>query len=516
MSRPRTRMGRKKRRNSGSNAATAARPSGSEADAAGAPVAVHALSQDTVATAAEPATITAVRQLPTVSICTVTQNRSHLLPLLETCILNQSYPRPLLEWVIVDDSSPEHPQFKPAPDTGLKTRVVQIDQKLVLGHKRNLSHRFCEGEVIVYMDDDEFYPPSRIEHAVESLQSSGKEVAGASRLPILFIPECELWMAGPYGANHATANTFAMRRSLLGKTQYNNAATHAEEKDFLKGYSFPMVQLDPKQTIICFGHGHNTFDKRRLICDGQNPRMKKLADADSISAWIAPDLLQRYLQAHGLPPKTEQRPPMATSIGKQEAPKATLFLVCSPPGSGERLIFQALGKLGATCVVGQNNEEELLSSQLLQPSSLQQRVTAEIVRQSLQSFGDLVLSTQQQVPAGQPIVLRDPRAAVLLDPLARAVDVRLIVCLHPLLDLARDRGSEEQSFNDYAVQEAHRIYGLVCSQMINGDIPFHLIRSRDLSKKPLEVLNGLSQFCGLHPTSQQLEEATAMASAWRP
>jgi hypothetical protein len=72
---------------------------------------------------------------------------------------------------------------------------------------------------------------------------------------------------GPYGPNHATAGTFAFRKELLQEHKYNNDACLAEEREFLKGYTVPFVQLDSMKTILVFSHRHNTFDKRTLLQD---------------------------------------------------------------------------------------------------------------------------------------------------------------------------------------------------------------------------------------------------------
>lgn len=215
------------------------------------------------------------QRLPKVSICTVTYNRASFLELLQNHILTQSYPRHLLEWVILDDSDDGAPWFEADPNSGLKIRHERLGTKLTLGRKRNLSHELCCGEIIVYMDDDDYYPPSRIAHAVESLQDSEALMAGCSRLPILFLPEKELWIAGPYGNNHATAGTFAFKRQLLSQTRYEDDKAFAEEKSFLKNFTVPMVQLDPEKTIICICHDRNTFDKRRLKANGENRIFRK-------------------------------------------------------------------------------------------------------------------------------------------------------------------------------------------------------------------------------------------------
>ena len=71
--------------------------------------------------------------------------------------------------------------------------------------------------------------------------------------------------------------TFAFRRELLNNTRYNDSAALAEEKEFLKDYTIPFVQLEPKKTILVFSHIHNTFDKRKLL-ENLNPMFVSKSD----------------------------------------------------------------------------------------------------------------------------------------------------------------------------------------------------------------------------------------------
>ena len=84
-----------------------------------------------------------------------------------------------------------------------------------------------------------------------------------------------MYQFGPYNKNHATAGTFAFKRELLNDHRYNDNAALAEEKAFLKDYSVPFVQLEPKKTILVFSHIHNTFDKKKLLENGQNQYQKE-------------------------------------------------------------------------------------------------------------------------------------------------------------------------------------------------------------------------------------------------
>lgn len=202
-----------------------------------------------------------------VSLCTVTGNRAALLPLLEDCVLAQDFPLEQMEWVVLDDSpGPLPPLFARARRAGLAVRHIPVE-RLPLGAKRNRAHALCRGRFVVLLDDDDYYPPSRVRHAVERPPGSGCPVAGSSQLPILLLPERSLWLAGPYGDGHATANTLAFRRSFLDDHRCDPAATAAEEAALLENFQAPMVQLDPLRTVFCIGHGGNTVDKRSFIAE---------------------------------------------------------------------------------------------------------------------------------------------------------------------------------------------------------------------------------------------------------
>jgi hypothetical protein len=82
-----------------------------------------------------------------------------------------------------------------------------------------------------------------------------------------------MYQFGPYGPTHSTAGTFAFRKELLQISSYENDACLAEERHFLKEYTIPFVQLDPKKTILVFSHVQNTFDKKTLL-DHPNDMVK--------------------------------------------------------------------------------------------------------------------------------------------------------------------------------------------------------------------------------------------------
>jgi glycosyltransferase involved in cell wall biosynthesis len=203
--------------------------------------------------------------LPLVSVCTPTFNRRPFIQTMFQCFRNQTYPKSRIEWIIVDDGTDKIKDLVEQSNIH-QIRYFDIEEKMMLGAKRNLMHQHCRGEIIVYMDDDDYYPPERISHSVERLLGKPEALcAGSSEIYIYFKHIHKMIQCGPYGPNHATAGTFAFKKKLLETTKYDDTAALAEEKAFLKDYTIPFVQLDPLKSILVFSHEHNTYDKRKMF-----------------------------------------------------------------------------------------------------------------------------------------------------------------------------------------------------------------------------------------------------------
>ena len=201
--------------------------------------------------------------LPFVSVCTPTFNRRPFFPNIIKCFLMQDYPADRIEWIIIDDGTDK---IGDLVETIPQVKYFAYPEKMYLGKKRNVMHEKSKGDIIIYMDDDDYYPPERITHAVEMLQKNPTALcAGSSEMYIYFKHIQKMYQFGPYGPNHSTAATFAFRRKLLNYTSYDDNACIAEEKKFLKDYTIPFVQLNPFKTILVFSHIHNSYDKKDML-----------------------------------------------------------------------------------------------------------------------------------------------------------------------------------------------------------------------------------------------------------
>ena len=254
---------------------------------------------------------------PFVSVCTPTFNRRPFFETIIKCFKSQTYPADKLEWIIIDDGT-DHIEdlVKDIP----QVKYFSYEDKMTLGEKRNIMHEKSSGDIIVYMDDDDYYPPERVSHSVSMLNNNPHALcAGASEIYIWFNHIDKMYQFGPYGPNHATAGTFAFKRKLLEDTRYDDSASLAEEKKFLKDYTVPFVQLEPKKTILVFSHSHNTFDKKKLIVHPNkfvkesNKAIKDFVKDDDTIKFFTEDMEEQLLKY------PEGRPEMKPDVLLQTA-----------------------------------------------------------------------------------------------------------------------------------------------------------------------------------------------------
>jgi hypothetical protein len=317
------------------------------------------------ASAPEKSTPEYFKKYPFVSVCTPTFNRRPFINAMISCFNHQDYPQDRMEWIIIDDGSDpvedlvaSHPRVK----------YFKYDTKMTLGKKRNLLHEKSRGEILVYMDDDDYYPPQRVSHAVHMLTTHPDALcAGSSEIYIYFKHIGQMKRFGPYGPNHATAGTFAFKRKLLKHHRYNEDACLAEERAFLKDYTVPFVQLDPMKVILVFSHEHNTFDKRKLLVNA-NPDVvrdspKKVMDfiKDAALRKFYMVDLEKVLEDYA-PGRPEMKPDVIAQTLQLEKDRAKMAADAAAAGGGGQIILQQPGEAPVTL----NNQQIVQIMQKLQ------------------------------------------------------------------------------------------------------------------------------------------------------
>ena len=257
-----------------------------------------------------------------ISILTPTvKSRQHCLFILAECIKKQTYLSRISQWVIVsadkDWTKTDFDYFIKSLQSVIPS--VKIDGKYVnnesaisegwpivddyeaIGYLRNITNIIATGDYIVCMDDDDYYPPKRVEHAVSALRKSTKEMAGCSG-HIIYETDLKLLLQFKrFGPNHSVNNSLAYKKSYIESgALYDSTKKHAEERSFLKDYATPMIQLDPLDTIIQMVHFNNTYSKRHLLirAEWMTPDKKNVSKISSYpNKFIPQNILDKYEQA---------------------------------------------------------------------------------------------------------------------------------------------------------------------------------------------------------------------------
>lgn len=211
-----------------------------------------------------------------VSVLTPTYNRKRFVTSMVTCYKNQTYPKESMEWIVLDDGTEKiEKEFLEATKGLPNIRYISLEEKLTIGAKRNRLNQEARGEYLVSWDDDDYYSPERVAHAVKKMMAQPNYMlAGSSELYLYFKNTKTIYRVGPYHGKHATNGTFVVRSSYAKSHLYDETVMFAEEKSFLENYVHPLLQLDPFKVMLVMCHDENTFNKDKIVKE-ENKFVKK-------------------------------------------------------------------------------------------------------------------------------------------------------------------------------------------------------------------------------------------------
>ena len=231
-----------------------------------------------------------------VSVVTPTYQRRRFIPALLEVYRHQTFPKEQMEWIVLDDGRDSvEDLFQEAAKTIPHLRYLRVDEKMRIGAKRNRLNQEARGEIIVAMDDDDYYPPDRIQSVVEAFRKNLQcDLAGSSEMYLYEMSTQRLYSSGPFGPRHATNGTMAWRKRYSDLHRYDEYVTHAEESSFLQ--NSPMIQLDPKKTILVMCHSDNTVEKIAQHTQHAHPAFKRLSYR--LEDLVTNPLLLSWYQSH--------------------------------------------------------------------------------------------------------------------------------------------------------------------------------------------------------------------------
>lgn len=179
-----------------------------------------------------------------------------------------------MEWVIVNGSKTtqdsialEKLVIDPTFTKNLPFPIVYIpyEEGRKLGGHRNAGNDVAKGDIIICVDDDDYYQPVYIEHAVATLTKSKKLLAGCGPIYIYDLYWRTVFQLDLITPFSSVNNCFCYKREYLKNHRYLGHKESGEEVDFTNNFKEPLEQLDPKKCIIQIAHTFNTVFKQKLL-----------------------------------------------------------------------------------------------------------------------------------------------------------------------------------------------------------------------------------------------------------
>jgi len=205
-----------------------------------------------------------------VSLVTVSQYcRLEFLRLLRCMVEKQTEYDCVLEWVIVD-GSPDNEQAAFEEELRSWPKVVYVSTRgnpnKRIGHLRNLSNAHARGQIVVCLDDDDYYPPTRVERVLEAFRSNpGCEVAGTQDTLLYDHDLQQVFRVKKVLPNYSPNNCLCYRLSFVRGHRYDDQAAFNEEESFLGGFTVPLLEISYEHAVLQLCHAGNTYNKRAIL-----------------------------------------------------------------------------------------------------------------------------------------------------------------------------------------------------------------------------------------------------------
>ena len=187
-----------------------------------------------------------------VSCILATRDRNRFFPQALRCYLSQRWTE--RELIVVDDG--EEPVASLC--AGIPgVRYLRLDRVTATGTKLNLGIENARGEVLVKIDDDDYYHPEFLATAAGSLLASGR------RRAIAGWDCCLVMLAGEPGLRFSghgwfCGGTLCFRRRVWESTPFRPIPAD-EDHWFLEDHNGPRVRVRETEQYILVRHGRNTW-----------------------------------------------------------------------------------------------------------------------------------------------------------------------------------------------------------------------------------------------------------------
>lgn len=220
--------------------------------------------------------------LPNISIITPTFNRRKLFNIAIRNFNKFIYPKNKIEWIIIDDST-DIDTIEDLLPNDKRIKYIKINNNhLTIAKKRNIGVNNATNNIIIHMDDDDYYPPISLLSRVKTLikyKSNLIKCVGCSEIGIYDIINNKSTISsdGPLSLSEAS---MAYYKSFWEEKKFNNIIKMGEHKSFIEYRLNNIIDIPYSFVIIAFNHKTNITNNIRKFNNNINSNFYDLFDND--------------------------------------------------------------------------------------------------------------------------------------------------------------------------------------------------------------------------------------------
>ncbi len=205
--------------------------------------------------------------LPYVSILTPTKNRRKIFKMAVHCFLKFDYPKEKLEWIIVDDSDDGTTLKGVLPrDKRIKYVRKKTNRKIPISEKRNMCMKYASHDILVNMDDDDYYMPHSIKSRVKLLLTYPHiNIVGCKAICCYDTIVKKFYLAGSNKTLSEASMCFT--RDFWKRKPFNEKLELGEGTLFLRGRKEECFGIPYNFVFFVLNHKGNITDKIRVVRD---------------------------------------------------------------------------------------------------------------------------------------------------------------------------------------------------------------------------------------------------------
>jgi hypothetical protein len=209
-------------------------------------------------------------ELPKISCITLTHNRKHMFKLAVYNYQTCEYPKNKMEWIIYDTSNDDETveEFLPNEEERLKMGIkyVHLNECITIGESRNKACELAKNDIIVFMDDDDYYFPQNINKRINALINNNKQIVGCSYLGSLAINKVISYVNAPniyssIGKSISPATLCFYKDILNDKCKFNNSNINECEDLFEQIHLKEFKELSWEEIIVSLSHKNNITNR---------------------------------------------------------------------------------------------------------------------------------------------------------------------------------------------------------------------------------------------------------------